>query len=250
MASESSAAFADAVEQLTAAVQHLRTATPDRLPRLQEPEPFSGDRTKYRTWKAYLQLWLAGFPNATSPQRARLVAGFLKGEAQDVLFNLLERGGDLTFELLMQTLDSMFTNHNEAHAAREQWDSLSQGDMSVVEFASLVRRIAATPGLEDIRQSEASLIHRFRYRLRPDRHLGTRRPGSQPPPGRRQQGTASSTSRRLAVAGRNGSFDPDKRCSQCGLFGHWYADCPVRVGVAAVQGLVSSGDQQENGPAQ
>ena len=44
--------------------------------------------------------------------------------------------------------------------------TLQQGDLSVVEFASLVRRIAATPGLEDIRNSETSLIHRFRYRLR------------------------------------------------------------------------------------
>ena len=166
---DESTALSEAVESLTSAVDQLRTQQYERPPPVPTPANFAGKRAEYRKWRAAVTLWLAEFPALTSQQRARRVGGLLKGEAQDVFYTLLDTHGidGLTQEVLLAELDALFTNHNEAHVAREQWDALQQGDLSVVEFASQVRRIAATPGLEDIRNSEASLIHRFRNRLRP-----------------------------------------------------------------------------------
>lgn len=163
---EANSAMARAVETfVTAAVERLSTDQHAgfRGPKPTQPEEYSGNRAELRKWVKKAKLWLAEYPRMSEDQKARRLGGRLTGTAEEVYFTLLDtvEPTQLTPDLIFDTLHDHFGNAHEKQDALAEWDALDQGSMTVVEFANTIKRVATTPGLEVIRQSETLMLHRL-----------------------------------------------------------------------------------------
>lgn len=170
--SQSSPNFVAAVESLAAAVDrlHVRDTSdqpPSRHIGQERPFKFAGDRKQFRLWKKLVQLYLLDCPKLSPAQLGRIVGSLTEGPAREVYLALLDtvEPTDLTPTQVLDALSKAFSNITEEAEARNEWDELSQGQQSVLEFANAMRRVAATPGLEDIRSSDKAMQHRFRKGL-------------------------------------------------------------------------------------
>lgn len=130
------------VSSLNPGQQPAPSTAPDSRIRPWEPEPFDGDRTKYRTWKSQELRYLTAARNLTRHQRITILLANIRGPRVDDWVNAFtdlhfdsDRGAwGVTIDDLWQDLDQAFTDRVGERQVLDKLEHLRQGNRPATDF--------------------------------------------------------------------------------------------------------------------
>ena len=116
--------------------------------RLKEPEPFTGDRLAYRTFKLQLQRYLAASPMSEEDEKISTIFSCIKGPLVDGWVNsyterhFADESWDVTLDQVWADLDANYVDPNEAETALTKIGGLRQGNRPVQEYLAEFEQLA------------------------------------------------------------------------------------------------------------
>ncbi|KAH9889324.1 hypothetical protein C8Q73DRAFT_654199, partial [Cubamyces lactineus] len=114
---------------------------PQRL-RLREPDPFTGDRTTYRTWKSQMERYLATFRQTAEDDLISTLMSYIRGPGinewvnaySDQHFDGDDREWGRTLAEVWADLDAVYTDRVGEHAALLRMNELRQKPGQAAEY--------------------------------------------------------------------------------------------------------------------
>lgn len=125
-----------------------------QLPRPPNPESFDGTPSKLQDFVLDVELWAAGYPQASMAEKVLSVGQFLKGPAKECYRDMMRQAraagkgpADFTLVDVLTTLQKRFGSVTEEIDAWQELKHASQGGETAAAWAARLRRLCAKPGM-------------------------------------------------------------------------------------------------------
>ncbi|KAI0633768.1 hypothetical protein C8Q77DRAFT_1073534 [Trametes polyzona] len=140
------------------------------------PDPFTGDRTAYRTWKSQMEQYLAAQPTASENEKIVVLLSFVRGPNIDEWVNAYSEQHfhagvwHKTLEQVWVDLDAAYTDRVGEHTALQRMRELRQKAGHAAEFFQEFEKLMWMAGLHEndrmaLEYMKDALYERARYAI-------------------------------------------------------------------------------------